>query len=88
LQRSVKTACKSENHAKTTSKHQTSQSDKHEKKAANAQITLTASSIWRILRLFYSPYCCPANERLMRVFSSYVEGLGIMEEKERGIRGR
>lgn len=41
LQRSVKTACKSENHEKTTSKHQTSQSTST-KKAANAQITLTA----------------------------------------------
>ena len=56
--------------------------------AANVQITLTAYSNWRILMLFYSPYCCPANERLMRVFSLYGERLTLLEEKERGTRGR
>ena len=86
LQRSVKTACKSENLEKTTSKHQTSQSQ------AQKRLQTHKSRLQPIKRTLIQIFCSlsssTANGRVIRVFSLYVEVLGIMEEKEKGTRGR
>lgn len=41
-----------------------------------------------LIQIFCSLSSSIANGRVIRVFSLYVEVLGIMEEKERGTRGR
>ena len=71
LQRSVKTACKSENHEKTTSKHQTSQSQ------AQKRLQTHKSRLQPIKRTLVQIFCSLissiANGRVMWVFSLYVE---------------